>query len=234
MAIGLTKYGRREIAAASGIVACIVACILIGSHALGISWLWPVVACALLLDLHVFVLLFFRDPDRTPPEGAILVSPADGVVTDITPVGADSELGCDGTRVGVFMSVFNVHVNRAPCDGEVTDITHNPGAFLDVRKPEAAYRNESATVKLVRRADGTEHTILVRQIAGLVARRIVTDLSPGQQVAIGERIGMIKFGSRLEVFWPRELSGQVCVSVGQKALAGETVVLGSREVSSQI
>jgi len=191
------------------------------------AWAWLAVLAVVAAWLGVVG--FFRDPDRQPPAGdGLLLSPADGTISDITPVGPDSALGCEGVQVGVFMSVFDVHVNRAPCSGVIESIEHVPGSFLDVRQPAAWRRNESATITMSR-AGGGEHRVIVRQVAGLIARRIVTDLATGQQVLAGQRIGMIKFGSRLEVLAPRELARDVRVRVGQKVLAGRTVILAAEQ-----
>jgi phosphatidylserine decarboxylase len=181
---------------------------------------------ALPIALWVYVLAFFRDPDRRIPDGpGLMVSPADGRVADITRVGPDSPLGRDGVKIGVFMSVFNCHVNRSPVDGTIESIEHTVGSFLDVRKAEAIERNEAATIRMTCRRGGVEYPLLVRQIAGLVARRIVTDLVEGQAVRRGRRIGMIKFGSRLELWAPAELVGAVLVREGQVVRAGQSVLL---------
>lgn len=223
MAITLTKYGRREwlggiMILDLPITACVVLGVLVNP--------WWLAGLGPLLAVLGWLLWFFRDPQRTPPEGEhLLVSPADGVVSDITPVGPDSELGRRGVRIGIFMNVFNVHVNRSPCEGVVESVTHHDGAFLDVRRPDAWERNEAATIAMQFRG----RRVLVRQIAGLIARRIVTDLAPGQTLARGQRIGMIKFGSRLELWLPDELRPQVCVQVGQKAQAGTTVLAAVRK-----
>lgn len=218
----LTKYGRREWIACSAIAFALLDIIGV------LSWVytpWLAVLAGPVLVVWGWAIWFFRDPNRdAPDEPGVFVSSADGVVADITPVGPDEALGAAGTRIGVFMSIFNVHVNCVPCDGQVVSIEHNPGVFLDVRKPEAAFRNESTTIRFSVTHGGRKHTILVRQIAGLVARRIVTDLSPDQQVRCGERMGMIKFGSRLELWLPRELVGDIRVSVGDPAIAGVTVL----------
>jgi phosphatidylserine decarboxylase len=123
------------------------------------------------------------------------------------------------------MSIFNVHVNRCPFDGVVERIDHQPGAFFDARSAQAIERNESATIYLTVRHEQREYPVVVRQIAGRVARRIVTDLRPGQQVARGQRIGMIKFGSRCELLVPIELAGRVAVEVGQTVTAGRSVLV---------
>jgi phosphatidylserine decarboxylase len=170
-------------------------------------------------------LWFFRDPDRVVPQGpGLFVSPADGTVSDITQIGPESELGRPGVQVGIFMSVFSVHVNRAPCDGAVEFVTHKAGAFLDARDPAASCRNESATIALCYQSDGQAYRVIMRQVAGLIARRIVTDLAKGASVSRGQRVGMIKFGSRCELLLPAELAGRVLVKVGQQVSAGSTVL----------
>ncbi len=185
---------------------------------------WPVVIIP--AAAWVYVLCFFRDPQRKPDEDSAFISPADGRVADITPVGDESPLGTDGVRIGIFMSIFNVHVNRSPCAGSVAKIEHNPGGYADARKPEAAERNESATVRLsARSGDGQTFPVVIRQIAGLIARRIVTDLRIGQEVAAAQRIGMIKFGSRVETMIPHGMIGEIAVKVGQAVRAGRTVLV---------
>ena len=218
----LTKYGRREWAAATAVAA--VGCAVLAVMAWRMGWLCLLPVGAI-VPVWLWVTWFFRDPDRPPPdeEGAF-VRPADGIVADITPLGPDSALGTDGLQIGVFMSIFNVHVNRCPCDARVVYVTHRPGAFLAARKPDASSRNESTTIRLACANAAGEHTIVVRQVAGLIARRIVTDLDHGQDVRRGERFGMIKFGSRLELLLPNELVGDVRVRVGEKVAAGRTVL----------
>ena len=223
----LTQYGIREI-----IIATVLAwslCALLAWAALGLTpWLWVLADLPLLVWL--LVLWFFRDPERTVPDGeGLFISPADGRVADVTSIGAGSELGCEGVRIGIFMSVFNVHVNRIPCDGQIQDVLHRPGQFLDVRNPAAREKNESTTIRLVHTHRGREYPVVVRQIAGLVARRIVTSLEIGQTVTRGRRFGMIKFASRLELLIPRELLGEVSVKVGQRVKGGQTVLAVVRE-----
>ena len=220
---GLTEYGRRELCIAT--ILFVAAAGILAWLGWSVSW-WFWAAGVVPVVLWLWVLWFFRDPERVgPADAGALISPADGTVSDITPIGADSELGRDGVRIGVFMSIFSVHVNRSPADGRIDSLEHRPGAFLDVRDPMASERNESMTIRMTRRGETGEHPIVVRQIAGLVARRIVTDLSEGQTVARGQRIGMIKFGSRLELLVPRELVGEIAVQVGDPARAGETVLV---------
>lgn len=225
MGLRLTSYGRREWVGATVILWLLALALSAGGY-----WLWPWMAALAAVPglVWLWVLWFFRDPDRTPPDDeSLMVSPADGVVADITMLGPEAELGQDAVKIGVFMNVFNVHVNRSPCDGEVVDVTHRPGAFLDVRDPAAAERNEAATIRMTHTRGGREYPVLVRQIAGLVARRIVTDLTVGQGLCRGERIGMIKFGSRLELILPKELVAEVRVELGQKVCAGETPLVAT-------
>lgn len=223
---GLTEYGRRELAILSvGVLADLVATAI---------WVRPVWLCLSLasvsLAVWVWALWFFRDPERCIPGGeGLLVAPADGCVTDITPLGPQSLLGREGVQVGIFMSVFDVHVNRSPADGVVVKVEHRDGTFLDVRRQEAWERNESATIFLQVQHRGQALPLIFRQIAGLIARRIVTDIAPGQSLARGQRMGMIKFGSRVEVLAPRELAGEIRVRVGQHVKAGLTILAAANE-----
>jgi phosphatidylserine decarboxylase len=220
--ISLTPYGRREL---------LLAGLLLGLPGAAAVWAgltlgrWYFLAAGPMLTIGLWAVWFFRDPERTVPDGAgLFVAPADGRVADVTPLGADCPLGCDGVRIGIFMSVFDVHVNRMPCDGEVRRIEHRSGTFLDARSDGAVERNESATITLDCDTPVGRCTVVIRQVAGLVARRIVTDLSAGREVRRGERFGMIKFGSRLELLLPTSLGCEVRVRPGQRVRAGETVL----------
>jgi phosphatidylserine decarboxylase len=200
-----------------------------------VLWLWSVLpwwaTIALLapeLVVYFWVLWFFRDPERnTPQDPGLFIAPADGRIADVTNIGPESELGRDGVSIGIFMNIFNVHLSRCPVDGVVESIEHRPGLFLDVRDPHASERNESTTIRLKYQHQGTEYPVVFRQIAGLVARRIVTDLTEGQSVTRGQRIGMIKFGSRLELLVPAELATTICVDIGQISRGAETVLIES-------
>jgi len=216
----VTPYGKREVGIAALVVTLASAAVALAAW----RWHWGLLAALILpLAMWGFVLWFFRDPERTPPDGeGIFVSPADGRVTDITPLGAGGPLGTEGVKIGIFMSVVDVHVNRCPEAGTVLKAEHRPGVFLDARDREATERNESATITLISSHQGREHRWMVRQVAGFIARRIVTDVSEGQALARGQRIGMIKFGSRMELLVGAELAGEVLVRVGQRVVAGET------------
>lgn len=220
---GLTKYGRREWLTLSAILATHI--VIFSVLAAGGAW-WLAIAAVPVAIVWGWVLWFFRDPERstTDTTGAF-ISPADGRVAEITPVGPEGPLGRDGVRIGVFMNIFSVHVNRSPCDGRVEKAEHHAGAFLDARLPEAAWKNEHATLFLTHRRHGVDWPIVVRQVAGKVARRIVTAVKPGQELRRGERFGMIKFGSYLELTVPRELAGEVRVKLGEQVYAGRTVLI---------
>lgn len=217
----LARDGYRELLIATVVLLGLAGAIL---ALLGPRW-YALALAAVPAVVWVWAVSFFRDPDRVPPaEPGLFVSPADGVVTDVTPIGPDSELGEPGVRIGVFMSVFNVHVNRAPCEAVVVDVAHNRGRFLDARDPQASELNESVTMRLDYPHGGRAYRVVVRQIAGMVARRIVNRAAPGQRLSRGQRIGMIKFGSRGELLLPQALAAEVRVRPGQKVFAGRSVL----------
>jgi phosphatidylserine decarboxylase len=171
----------------------------------------------------LFCLFFFRDPERVPPGrlGAV-VAPADGRVTSIVPAVPPAELGLGDTprwRVSIFLSLVNVHVNRIPADATVTRVAYRHGSFINASDDKASEANERNAVAL-RLADGRE--IAVVQIAGLVARRIVCDVREGDAVHAGQRLGIIRFGSRADLYLPEGI--RPLVAVGQTMIGGETVV----------
>jgi len=173
--------------------------------------------------LTIWCLCFFRDPDRmTPDRDGLVISPADGVVQMIVPAAPPPELemGDDPlTRISVFMNVFNCHVNRSPVEGEVRKLAYRPGKFLNASLDKASEHNERQSVRLAM-ADGRE--VACVQIAGLVARRIVCEIEADQKLRTGERIGMIRFGSRVDVYLPDGVAPLVVT--GQTTVAGETVL----------
>jgi phosphatidylserine decarboxylase len=175
------------------------------------------------LGLTVWCYYFFRDPVRvTPLREGLVVSPADGIVSQIEPAAPPLELGMGNevlTRVSVFMSVFNCHVNRAPVAGTVSAVAYRPGAFLNASLDKASEENERNAIA-IDLPDGRR--IAVVQIAGLVARRILCFVARGQTLRTGERFGLIRFGSRLDVYLPAGVAP--LVAVGQTAVAGETVI----------
>ena len=196
----------------------------IGGFALAsliLFWIWSPLGW-LGVGLTVWCALFFRDPQRaTPVRDGLVVSPADGRVSRVAMVVPSAELGL-GTapllRISVFMSVFNCHVNRAPVPGRVEKIAYRPGKFINAELDKASEDNERNSLVI-----STPHGLIgVTQIAGLVARRIVCFVREGQVVGAGERFGLIRFGSRLDVFLPP--GAKALVAVGQTAIAGETVL----------
>jgi phosphatidylserine decarboxylase len=180
----------------------------------------------LLVGVTIWVAAFFRDPVRTTPtDPKLIVAPADGLVTLISRVSAPLELAGEGglsgeyTRVSIFMSVFDVHINRSPVAGTVRRIGYVPGKFLNADLDKASEDNERQHF-LVQRDDGV--TIGFTQIAGLVARRIMSFVKEGDRVEAGERIGLIRFGSRVDVYLPAGTGSQVLL--GQRTIAGETIL----------
>jgi phosphatidylserine decarboxylase len=188
----------------------------------------------LLVGLTIWIAAFFRDPVRTTPlDPKLIVAPADGLVTMITPVSAPLELAGEGglsgefTRVSIFMSVFDVHINRSPISGSVRRIQYVPGKFLNADLDKASEDNERQHF-LIEREDGVR--IGFTQIAGLVARRILSFVKEGDRVEAGERVGLIRFGSRVDVYLP--VGTGSLVLLGQRTIAGETI-LGEIGVDSQ-
>lgn len=175
------------------------------------------------LILTAWCVYFFRDPDRvTPVRTGLVISPADGVVVSVGPAPWPKELDMgDGEvqRVCIFMNVFDVHVNRTPVDGRVVKLAYVPGAFVNASLDKASEKNERQLVAMESR-DGKPLAFV--QIAGLVARRIICKISEGQTLLAGERMGMIRFGSRVDVYLPPEVAPQV--ALGQRCVAGETVI----------
>jgi phosphatidylserine decarboxylase len=195
---------------------------IFGVVTLLLFWIWdPLGWIGVILTIWCYY--FFRDPKRAVPENAgLMVSPADGVVSLIERAVPPEGLGLGPeplVRVSVFMSVFNCHVNRAPIAGKVTAVVYRPGKFLNASLDKASEENERNALA-IEMADG--RTIAVVQIAGLVARRIMCWTKPGDSLATGQRFGLIRFGSRLDVYLPEGVAPQV--AVGQTAVAGETVI----------
>ncbi len=195
---------------------------IFGAITLVLFWIWDPLGW-LGLGLTVWCYYFFRDPKRAVPQNAgLLVSPADGVISLIERAVPPPELGMGPEalmRVSVFMSVFNCHVNRAPIAGKITAVAYRPGTFVNASLDKASTDNERNALA-IEMADG--RTIAVVQIAGLVARRIMCWKAPGDVVRTGERFGLIRFGSRLDVYLPEGVHPQV--ALGQTMCAGETVI----------
>ena len=191
-----------------------VVALLLGLFSTSLFWIGAI--------LTAWCAYFFRDPVRvTPLDDRLVISPADGVVSAVGPAVPPRELGLGSgemTRVSVFMNVFSCHVNRSPVRGKITRIEHRPGKFLNAELDKASQENERNGLVI----ESPNGVIACVQIAGLVARRIVCWAETGGNIGAGERIGLIRFGSRLDVFMPTDAT--VKVAVGQTAVAGETVM----------
>ena len=183
------------------------------------SWFVSTSLSILFLLLIVFTLAFFRDPDRdVPSDQNLVVAAADGKITDIIDIDENEILKTKTQRVGIFLSIFDVHTNRAPIDGRVIYRQHRQGLCLDARRPECSEKNEA----MIWAFQDPRVTIVVRQITGAIARRIVAWSQIGDELQKGERFGMIRFGSRTEVYLP--LNAEVLVQVGDHVLGGSTVI----------
>lgn len=201
------------------ILLCLAAAALAAVWARSGGWGMRSAAPALLLALTVFVAYFFRDPERHPPrDPRLVVAPADGRVMSVGPVEGEDFMDGTATRVTIFLSIFDVHVQRAPLGGRVARYAHRPGRFVAAWREEAGRENERASLGI----DTGSGPVLVRQIAGLVARRIATYPREGDTVARGDRIGLIRFGSRVDLFVPARWP--VAVRRGDRVRGGETPV----------
>jgi phosphatidylserine decarboxylase len=216
MRLPFARYARREL---------IVLTIVLADGIVAFAFLyWPVaIVCALLL---VFFLAFFRDPDRFPSvDKHVLVSPADGKIVETSEVEVAEFLGCPAIKVGIFMSIFDVHVNRSPEEGEVAYMAYHKGRFCNALRAKSAELNECQAVGLVVAGpDGRDVKLLVRQIAGVLARRIVCTCREGDRLKRGERIGMIKFGSRVELLVPKDAGFVPAVENGEKVKGGSSIL----------
>ena len=177
----------------------------------------------ILIIFSFWVYYFFRDPDRySINDDSYLVSPADGLITDISEKSGPEELRLENTtytRVSVFMNVFNCHVNRVPTSGKVEEIYYKPGKFLNASLDKASEENERNFFKVKTNKNNEE--IIIVQIAGLIARRIVCEVEQGQDLKQGERIGMIRFGSRVDIYFKNK---KVLAKLGQNVIAGESLI----------
>lgn len=169
---------------------------------------------------------FFRDPDRSPDRGSVaddvVLSPADGKVMYAGPGQPDVAPPGDWLQVSIFLSVADVHINRAPYGGTVTDVSYRPGKFHAAFRAESAHHNERSEITVVRTLHGEERTVVFRQVVGVLARRVVTRVAVGDEVSTGQRIGLMKFGSRMDVFLPT--TAELRVDVGRRVSAAETVI----------
>ncbi len=186
---------------------------------LGGLWQWLAVGPAVLLFLIAY---FFRDPARRiSQEPGTIVAPADGTIVDVTLLDHYEFIGGPAVRIGIFLSIFNVHINRAPCDGKVIETFYKPGEFLNALRADSVERNESMWIGF-QTLESPPRRFAVRQISGMFAKRIVCMLDPGQTVTRGAKFGMIKLGSRTELILPASV--EVLVRSGDKINAGSTIV----------
>ena len=187
-----------------------------------IVWLFSNFLTFIMLLITVWVYYFFRDPDRVIiNDNSYLVSPADGLVTDISEINGPEELGLENnkyTRISIFMNVFNCHVNRTPIEGKVEEIFYKPGKFFNASLDKASKENERNYYKILS-TKGEE--VIIVQIAGLIARRIICEVSKDQNLKQGDRIGMIRFGSRVDLFIKNK---KILTKIGQNVVAGESLL----------
>ncbi|MDC5697395.1 phosphatidylserine decarboxylase [Intrasporangium calvum] len=173
------------------------------------------------------VTLFFRDPDRTPDrtpvaDPDVVLAPADGMIVHAGPAQEGVAPEGEWQQVSIFLSLLDVHINRSPYGGRVLSVTHVPGRFLAAYRAASATKNERSEIVVERVVDGQTRRVVYRQLVGQLARRIVTRIKAGDEVGTGERMGLMKFGSRMDVFLPADVALEV--SKGQRAVAGETVL----------
>jgi phosphatidylserine decarboxylase len=231
MRIPLTKFGWPQVVVfPAALFVVMVIYLLVGILCLSA---WTIVSVELVLTvLLIWVLSFFRDPYRiSPSDESLLLAPADGRITDIEVIEENNFIGRTALRIGIFLSIFNVHINRAPCNTKVENISYKQGSHKNAANPSSGRVNESNELCLVR-TDYPKDKLIVRQISGSIARRIVCQISPGQGLRSGEKFGMIKFGSRTELYVSltennREYlwEPKCLVRVGDKVKAGLTPIV---------
>ncbi len=224
MKIPLTKYGWPQVLVVPGTVFMVMVFVALCAMNLLPTWLFILIeillACFLILSLA-----FFRDPDRNcPSETNLLLAPADGRITDIEKIDNVDFAGGKAIRIGIFLSIFNTHINRSPCNVRVEKITYKKGKYKNAMNPESGRVNEANELEFIR-TDNPEDKLLVRQISGAIARRIVCKASQGQNLVAGEKFGMIKFGSRTELYVPvhnSQYEVKCLVKIGDTVKAGLT------------
>jgi phosphatidylserine decarboxylase len=225
MRIPLTKYGLPEVLVYPAAVAAMMIVFgLVGGAFLPILAVAPIEI--ILAGVAVWVLSFFRDPQRRvqaddPDIIGTLLAPADGRITDVEIVQENEFICASALRIGVFLSIFDTHINRSPCNARVEKVTFKPGKYKNAADPRSGQVNESNDLDLVR-TDSPKDKLVVRQISGAIARRIVCQAREGQELAAGEKFGMIKFGSRTELYVPIREDLKCLVKIGDKVKAGLT------------
>jgi phosphatidylserine decarboxylase len=221
MRIPLTKYGLPQVVVypaamlAAMVVFPLVMAVLLPQ--------WAIIAVEVVLAaVLIWALMFFRDPERRCPEdNNLLLAPADGHITEIGTIEETSFIGGPALRIGIFLSIFDTHINRAPCNVRIERITYKKGKYLNAMNPQSGRLNESNELDLIR-TESPKDKLIVRQVSGAIARRIVCAAAEGQELAGGERFGMIKFGSRTELYVPARENAKCLVKIGDKVKAGLT------------
>lgn len=212
--------------------------VLLAVLAVSLSWTGPAaivawLAVATLTVIGGLIVWFFRDPPRAIPQGDhLVVSPADGKVVAIDRIEHDEFIGGPAVQIGIFLSIFNVHINRMPIAGRVIGLTYKPGKYLNALRPESARENEQLAIRM----EGTQaphRRMIARQITGAIARRIVCELKPGDELAAGDQFGMIKLGSRTELVIPDEPGLKITVNLGDKVKAGTSVFAEYKSPASE-
>jgi len=220
MKLTLTTYGKPQL--------IVIPLVLLGLAGV-VGQVWPGVSPGPQLVAGVLILAalaFFRDPHREiPDEKDILLAPADGKITDITEVEETEYIKGQVLRIGIFLSVFDVHINRAPCGGVVRYIQKHPGKCLNAMRAEAASAQNEANSVGIECPEHPVRMVMVKQITGAIARRIVCGCEVGDSLAAGERFGMIKFGSRTELFLPSDERAEILVKKGDTVRAGTTIMV---------
>ena len=217
MKIPLTKYGLPQVVV---IPAIIVAMMIVCPFASFKGWIITVIEM-IFTTLLVWTFSFFRDPKRISPQDKnLLLAPADGTISDIEIV-ENEYVGQRCLRIGIFLSIFNVHINRAPCDVQIEKISYKKGKYKNAMNPDSARVNESNDLWLTRTSHPADK-LIVRQISGAIARRIVCKADVGDSISSGEKFGMIKFGSRTELYLPCDENRICLVKIGDKVKAGLT------------
>jgi len=223
--VPITKYGWPQVIVYPAIVLVIMVVFPLGTQAF--LPLWAIISIEAVLGIVlIWILMFFRDPERRCPlDSELLLAPADGKITDIEMVEENNFIGGTALRIGIFLSIFNTHINRAPCNVRIERITYKKGKYINAMNPQSGRVNESNDISLIR-TDNPQVRLIVRQISGAIARRIVCDKVEGQELAGGEKFGMIKFGSRTELYLDarQETSCEFkcLVQIGDKVKAGLT------------
>ena len=221
MRIPLTKYGLPQVVVYPAVVLAVMVVFPLTIAAFLPNW--AVLAIEVILAvILIWALMFFRDPERRCPANPnLLLAPADGRITEIETVSETNFIGGPALRIGIFLSIFDTHINRAPCNVKIQKITYKKGKYLNAMNPQSGRLNESNELDLIR-TDTPKDRLIVRQISGAIARRIVCETKEGRELSGGQKFGMIKFGSRTELYLPIHENAKCFVKIGDKVKAGIT------------